>query len=126
MSLSKGIFWWIDEHLFCRKVSCDANGMSLEAADFTSKSGDNFNHKAEWEKLPKKMTGGKPYDYDPRGRVEIKRDKVTVYLNPILNRREVLEKIESEFGLKVLSVVVIKNDGSAHYRALSDLDNGSA
>lgn len=58
----KGIFWWIDGELVCRKVLCDENGTSLEPVEFTAKSGDNFNHKAEWEKLPRAVTGGKPYN----------------------------------------------------------------
>ena len=93
MNTYKGIFWWIDDRLLCRKVHCDENGTPLETAEFTSKSGDNFNHKAEWEKLSKKITGGNPYNYYPRGRVEIKRGKATVYLNPVLNRREVTREI---------------------------------
>ena len=72
MRIYKGIFWWIDDRLICRKVLCDKDGLPLETTEFTSKNGDNFNHKAEWERLPKKITGGKAYNYYPRGRVEIK------------------------------------------------------
>ena len=120
MDIYKGIFWWIGSQLICRKVMCDSDGLPLEAVEFTSKSGDNFNHKAEWEKFSKKITDGNPYNYYPRGRVEIKRGKATVYLNPALNRPEVTRMIHSEFGLDALSAVVIKNDGSAHYETLSE------
>ena len=120
MNIYKGVFWWIDEQLLCRKVLCDENGVPLEEAEFTSKSGDNFNHQAEWQKLPRTITGGKPYNYYPRGRVEIKRGKATVYLNPVLNCQEVIEKITLEFGLNTLSTVAVKSDGAAHYQALSE------
>lgn len=82
-----------------------------------------FNHKAEWQKLPKSLTGGKPYHYYPRGRVEVKRNKATVYLNPQLNREDVLVQIDKEFGLAGLSCVCVKSNGSSHYRAL--LSEGS-
>ncbi len=52
----KGIFWRIDGELVCRKVRCDETCAPLEPAEFTSKSGENFNHKAEWVKLPRRET----------------------------------------------------------------------
>lgn len=118
MKIYRGIFWWIDNRLVCRKVWCSQKGVPLEGADFTSKSGESFNHKAEWRLLPKEITGRKPYNYYPRGRVEIKRGRAVIYLNPVLNREEVLNKIYQEFGLEKLSYVSVKCDGSAHYQAL--------
>ncbi len=119
-AIYKGVFWWINGALVCRKVRCSDAGAPLEPVEFTAKSGENFNHKAEWEKLPRSVTGGKPYNYYPRGRVEVKQSKATVYLNPQLNREDVKAQIEKEFGLKGLSCVCAKSDGSAHYRALAD------
>ena len=58
MELYKGIFWYINNHLLCRKVRCDSAGNPLESVDFTSKSGDNFNHKAEWKNMSKKSPAG--------------------------------------------------------------------
>ena len=86
----KGIFWralnregepvWI-----CRKVLCDADGVPTEPfVDFSAKSGDNFNHKAELEKLSRSVTDGRPFDWFPRGRVEIKRGRVVIYAHPSL------------------------------------------
>ena len=122
MELYKGIFWYINDHLLCRKVRCDSAGNPLESVDFTSKSGDNFNHKAEWQNMSKKITGGKPYNYYPRGRVEIKRNKATVYLNPVLNQEEIIAKILLEFDLGNLTDITVKSDGSEHYKALAERD----
>ena len=49
MSLYKGIFWFDPKRgqLIVRKVACDHNGTALEAVEYSSKSDDNFNHKAE-------------------------------------------------------------------------------
>ena len=49
MSLYKGIFWFDPKRgeLIIRKVACDHNGTALEAVEYSSKSDDNFNHKAE-------------------------------------------------------------------------------
>ncbi len=114
----KGIFWWVENGLFCRKIWCDRSGAPLEAPEFSSKKGDHFNHKAEWNKLPKTVTGRKPYNYYPRGRVEIRRDKAVIYLNPHLNQEEIISQINMEFGLYNLSHVRVICDGSSHYQAL--------
>ena len=116
--LYKGIFWFTGDGLICRKTACDNTGNPTEPAEFSSKSGENFNHAAEWEKLSKSQTGGKPLNYYPRGRVEIKNGKAVVYLNPALNEQAVIEKIVDEFGLSVISQVSVKADGSRHYEAL--------
>ena len=54
---------------------CNSDGMALEHVEYSSKSRNNFNHKAEWSKLPKSVTNGQPYNYYPRGRVEIKKQQ---------------------------------------------------
>lgn len=67
--------------------------------------------------MPKAITGGNPYNYYPRGRVEIKRNRATVYLNPMLNQEEIIKKITSEFGLANVTDITVKCDGSKHYQA---------
>lgn len=94
----------MENRIFFIKTPCDKSGAPLKDVKFSYKKGDNFNHKAEWENLPKSVTGGKPYHYYPRGRVEVKRDKAIVYLNPQLNREEILTQIYTEFGLDGPSV----------------------
>ena len=70
--------------LIVKKAKCNSDGVALEHVEYSSKSMSNFNHKAEWSKLPKSVTNGQPYNYYPRGRVEIKNNKAKVYLNPVL------------------------------------------
>ena len=117
--MKKGIFWIINNELFSVTVECDITGTPLEFVEFSAKSGNNFNHKAEWEKFSKKTTNGKPYNYYRRGRVEIKNNKATIYLNSRSNNTEIQRKIVSAFGLENLKTI-FKSDGSAHYQALID------
>lgn len=123
--MKKGIFWIKDdENLQIIKITakCEISGEPiLNTVRFSSKSGGNFNHKAEWEKLSKSETGGLPYNYYPRGRVEIKNGKITIYLNPDINRREILNLIIEEFGLEsVQGKIRTVSDGSYHYKYLKD------
>ena len=121
--MKKGIFWCDSfgrgsPHLIVVSVKCDADGKSDRPIDFSSKSGQNFNHKAEWQKLSRSVTRGQPFNYYPRGRVEIKNRKATVYLNPDLNNTVVLNKIIENFELKNqqdLKSISVKSDGSSHY-----------
>lgn len=115
--MKKGIFWIIDGKPVTVSVECDAVGETVgPPPDYSSKSGDNFNHRIEWGELPRKVTGGVAYNFYPRGRVEIKNGKATVWLNPALNTPEVIEKIEKEFDLHDGDInIEIKNDNSKHY-----------
>ncbi len=120
--MKKGIFWYANfgeecPELITVSVACDKNGNSKEPVQFSSKSGDNFNHRLEWEKLDRTVTAGQPFNYYPRGRVEIKNGKAIVFLNPILNKDCIVSKVMDEFGLRTeeLTGVRIKSDGSNHY-----------
>ena len=124
MNLYKGIFWFDPNRgqLIVRKVACDHNGTALEAVEYSSKSGDNFNHKAEWAKLPRKVTEGHPYNYYPRGRVEIKKNKATVYFHPVLNEPYATQLIANQFGINSGTIFVREvPDGSDHYKYLIPL-----
>ena len=123
----KGIFWYnpIEGELIVKKVACDCSGEALEAVEYSSKSGADFNHKAEWAKLSRNITNGQPYNYYPRGRVEIKKNKATVYLSPILMDYNPfatdpccpLRLIEKEFGIgsETLRTHIVA-DNSEHYQ----------
>lgn len=116
--LNKGVFWYIDGKIVSKKVVCDENGIATEECKYTSKSGDNFNHELEWEKLPRSITCNHPYNYYPRGRVEVKNGKVTVWINPTLEDIVILAKIKKEFGLDTNDIPsVLKIDNSEHYEA---------
>ena len=125
MSFYKGIFWYIPvEHkLISVKVTCDENGNALENVNYSSKSGGNFNHKTEWSKLHKDITQNNPYNYYPRGRVEIKNGKATIYFNPVLNRFDIHNLILEEFRLIRSNIIVCEvADGSKHYDYLIDFE----
>lgn len=120
--MKKRIFWCANfdtefPELITVSAVCDKNGNSKEPVQFSSKSGNNFNHRLEWERIDRKITNGQSFNYYPRGRVAIKNSKATVFLNPILNKEYIVSKVIDEFGLRVteLTDVRIKSDGSNHY-----------
>ena len=127
-TLGKGLFWLVkndDEkfELFCVKILCYRDGESLERIETGVCESEKLNHERAWSKLDKAVTQGKPYNYYPRGRVEIKKGKATVYLNPTLNEEAIVEKICRSFGLTRENGIVdirIKNDNSWHYRFLME------
>ncbi len=120
--MKKGIFWCTNfdaesTELITVSVVCDKDGDSQEPVQFSSKSGNNFNHRIEWDHLDRKITEGKSFDYYPRGRVEIKNGKATVFLNPIINKECIVRKITGAFDLMTgeLNCISVKSDGSNHY-----------
>ncbi len=121
--MRKGIFWCANFDTECPELitvsaACDKNGDSKELVRFSSKSGNNFNHRPEWERLDRSITAGRPFNYYPRGRVEIKNGKATVFLNPVINKECVVRRIMDAFELMTgeLNCINIKSDGSSHYR----------
>lgn len=120
MSLFKGVFWIADKRYIFR-IPCDTNGYITGETDYplNSKDGTNYNHKLLWVKLPKSITGNKPFDYYPRGRVEVRNGRATVYLNPDINVAEVQNYITETFGLSKengINFVRFVSDGSDHYK----------
>lgn len=124
--MKKGIFWCRDFQterpaLITVSARCGADGVCAEAAAFSSKSGENFNHKAEWARLDRRVTQGRPYNYYPRGRVEIKNGRATVFLHPELCTERIVEMIAEAFELRPgdgLRSIRCVADGSAHYRCV--------
>jgi hypothetical protein len=131
IELNKGIFWIknldnIDSNKnLCFTIPSDINGNTLIDIDgnYISKNGETFNHEKTWSQLPKDITEGKPFNYFPRGRVEINNGKAIIYLNPNINDEEVKEFIINEFNLYphngIKSVRMI-SDGSEHYKCYLD------
>lgn len=120
--MRKGIFWCTkfdaeSTELITVSVVCDKDGDSQEPVQFSSKSGNNFNHRIGWDHLDRKTTEGKSFDYYPRGRVEIKNGKATVFLNPIINKECIVRKITGAFDLMTgeLNCISVKSDRSNHY-----------
>ena len=128
--MKKGIFWvFITVNDDCEEipeiesvsVGCDLNGNALEEADYTSKSGDNFNHKMEWEKNNgfSRYGRNKSIDYFPRGRVEIKKGKIRVFAHPCLIEEEkVRDLIIDSFELgDIKDKIYWLPDNSIHYQS---------
>lgn len=111
-----GIFWAIGEseseltesNLFCVVEPYDEGDTAEKLI---------FNHRRFWQTLDKKITRGKPYDYFPRGRVEIRNGKATVWLN--VNILHLADKIIETYSLSSIEVRV-KVDGSKHYNSHFD------
>ncbi|NEX01673.1 hypothetical protein SAMN04487829_1278 [Pseudobutyrivibrio sp. NOR37] len=128
--MKKGIFWWnivyIDDWSFIRlipvMVECDINGNPIEDVVFSSKSGENFNHKIEWKK--QKDSNKYQYNYFPRGRVEIKNGKVRIFANPIVfEDNESKELIIKIFELHdVADKINWISDNSSHYQYVQELN----
>lgn len=124
--MKKGVFWCRDfdtnhPKLIIVAVPCEENGLTNETAAFSAKSGENFNHKTEWSKLDKSITQGKPFSYYPRGRVEIRNGKATIFLNQDIHSEPVLRQIFDAFEIAEhngLKSIRIQRDGSWHYRYL--------
>ena len=119
MDCYKGLFWLIDEQLICKKIRCDLSGNVLDSSEtLTAKNGKNDNHKIVWDTLPHSITHGKPYNYYPRGRVEIRNSEAMIFLNPQLCTDNVIKAVKTEFNLSAesgIKAVKIKADGSKHY-----------
>ena len=124
-SVKKGIFWIVDrENLqnnepYLFRIPVDYAGAPCFLASIpplNSKNCDNYTHKKTWDRyVPAELRRGKPYNYYPRGRVEIKdREKAKIFLNPDIATDEVIAYIIEKFRLQYRTVKVIA-DGSRHY-----------
>jgi len=118
----KGIFWLVNEELVSVKVPCDPQGKPLEPVTFSLKSGENFDHQTEWEKFPLELTQGKSFDYYPRGRVEIKNCKVTVYCHPKLTQNPYRGMIFREFNTRGVPYTQFVVDGLSYYEAREETE----
>ncbi len=129
----KGIFWcnviYFDDDMYSHKlmvqmVKCDLTGLALEEAEFSSKSGDSFNHRVEWEKkaATERFCRQKPYNYYPRGRVEVKNGEVRIFANPVIIEDEDAKAlIVKSFELtSVQTGIRWIADNSKHYRYAID------
>lgn len=120
--LYKGLFW-LSEKLIIIKAECDTDGNFFKMPDsnLLSENRKEFNHKSAWQTLPKSDTNGKPFNYYPRGRVQIKRGNAIIFTNE--NALPEIENIKRAFGLfngNGIADIKIKVDMSDHY--LSEYD----
>ena len=127
--MNKGIFWFpcstdqegelvFTGEILALLIPCDEDGNPKAAASFNSKNGCNNTHKNSWRTVTagRKELRGIPWNYFPRGRVEISHGRAFLYMNPeILNCNDYLERIREKFGIGHLDIRV-RIDNSAHYQ----------
>ena len=128
--LQRGIFWIkdidnISESNLYFTIPCDINGNNVidpEAA-MASKDGLTYNHENTWKKLTSRETNNKPFNYYPRGRVEISRGKATIYCSPYIYGDDLKNWCIDKFNLTAhngIKNVVLKADNSNHYHCYLD------
>ncbi len=123
----RGIFWIttlddLDNNRAFVLIPCDGNGIPDGVMDLNSRGGTNMNHKRTWESFPSDITNSKPYNYYPRGRVEIRKGgKVIIYMNPHICTPDIIGWVIKKFELDVPDDrIVVKADGSRHYKCHLD------
>ena len=120
--LFKGLFWQLSPDigdLVTVKFPSDANGVLCDTA-ITSK---DINHKRIWATLDSSITGGHPYNYYPRGRVELRHGRAIIFCSPYICTDKLKAAVTAQFGLTAdngITDVTLKADGSAHYQCALD------
>ena len=126
-----GIFWVIDDdlQLLMFGIPCDERGniVGTSAVQPNSRSGKTYNHKITWETVVAtdpihKPYNKHPYNYFPRGRVEIDNRCAVIFINPHINQPDIVDEIKLKFGLgnhKITKIRIVE-DNSAHYQCLFD------
>lgn len=131
--LYRGVFWvtdtaLIENSIIAVRFACTSDGQLTDADSDTQAEHlqKEINHKKIWAQLPHKVTLGKPFDYYPRGRVEVRKGgKVLIFCSPYICNDKLKEAISNLFGLTEqngIKGVTLKADGSAHYRCLQMID----
>ena len=108
---SRGVFWVVDDQLLAFPFydAYEGNGIA--------KAGNTFNHKKLWQDV-KPAGCSKPYNYYPRGRVDLTAKGSVIFLNPRITA--FVPDIKVAFGLRDEPRVIL--DGSDHYKC--SLDEG--
>lgn len=126
--LSKGIFWVkdannIEDTGIFLDIPCTPSGDAFDSSVLNAKSGTTYNHERTWPLLGTSITDGKPYNYYPRGRVEIANGKATIFANPNIANEELLKWCVQKFNLTEINgirKVRVVADGSDHYKCYLD------
>jgi hypothetical protein len=128
--LGKGLFWFIkgvdgESYILNFKMACFRDGVTVEEVESGFCATDGISHKAAWEKLKKDQnTKNKPYNYFPRGRVQIKKGVATIYLTPELSHENFIQGLIASFGLTAengISKIKVRPDYSKHYKFLMEI-----
>lgn len=128
--LYKGVFWIKDiNDLYASsnlmfQIPCNADGDSdLIVSNGASKTGNTYNHERLWKTLSKELTDSKPFNYYPRGRVEIRNGVADIFVNPNLFTEEVKKFLISEYHLNPqngIKKIRFHADSSEHYKCYLD------
>lgn len=109
--LSRGVFWDIDGTLLAFPFIQNNDSIGV------AKSGTTYNHKKLCPDI-KPHKCNEPYNYYPRGRVEINsKGKAIIYMNPNVSD-SLLSEIRQEFGMITEPRIIY--DGSEHYKCYLD------
>ena len=125
----KGVFWCIaeteteltEDNILDFRIQCGLDGAPYPYEIMVDEIGLINNHKKIWGNIASRdKTHGKPFNYYPRGRVEIKNGKIVIWINHILIG--LIPAIKSKFMLTNLGEnnISVKVDGSAHYESHFD------
>lgn len=126
-TLYSGVFWVKDidnptNELFFL-IDTDLEGNPYSTDGLNAKSGTTYNHQLLWSELSRKETEGKPYNYFPRGRVQIRNGVVDIYLNPNLDKKDTINLIIDNYNLTSkngIKKIRIHRDYSDHYKCHLD------
>lgn len=122
---SKGVFWFICtvsdgqlkfEEILALPIPCRGDDIGII---YNSRKGNSHTHKNSWGELVlrRKSLRKLPWNYFPRGRVEIFGNQVRIFMNPIITEFEdYLGIIKLEFNIPGYLEVREIIDNSNHYR----------
>ena len=124
----RGIFWIIDRKCLANnndylcKIKTNEFGDVLESDyQLDSKNVDDYNHKITWQQLDGKLTKRKPFNFYPRGRISIKNSKCFIFINPLLNTKEIIGYLVDSYNLKSFAdsnKLKVIEDYSEHYKCI--------
>lgn len=106
----RGVFWVMDGKLLAFPF-CEDNQAGI------AKSGKTYNHKKLWEVVRPKGCR-KPFDYYPRGRVEMSKLGVPILYMSTHVEESIIPAIKAAFNLG--RDPVVRYDHSIHYRCHLD------
>lgn len=97
----KGIFWYLphENRLISYKVECDRYGRELNSTEKTCDFGNEYEILKAWIQFPDSVKKFKPYNYYPRGKVDFKKGKAIITINPVLDKLEIIDLIIKEFNI---------------------------
>ena len=91
----QGVFWVIDGKLIYIK----------EPPGIPQK-----HHKKVWESLPTDITQGKSYNFYPMGRVDLRYNKASIYLQPSIHTDSIKKQVVEESNLENVVYQIIETE----------------